>query len=66
MAKRNPYVAKTGLRGDSVRDVCAAASLRVYDPFFDDHWSFRPANRRPRKRVVREVDMARLVAHLLR
>lgn len=65
MPKRNPYVAKTGLRRDNVRDVCAAASLRVYDPCFDDHWSFKP-NHRPRKRAVREVDIARLVAHLLK
>jgi hypothetical protein len=65
MPKRNPYFAKTGLQSDNVRAVCAAASLRVYDPCFDDHWSFKP-NHRPRKHVERKVDFARLVAHLLK
>lgn len=66
MAKRNPYVAKTGLRSDNIRAVCADASLRVYDPCFDDHWSFK--RQHTRKRAIRkcEVDIARLVAHLLK
>ena len=65
MKQRVLHFAKTGPQSDNVRSVCAAASLRVYDPCFDDHWSFKP-NHRPRKRVERKVDISRLVAHLLK
>jgi len=61
------HFGRTGPRRDNLPHVCASASLRVYDPFFDRDWSFQPPKKRQRRaRRVQSVSVEKLIAHLLK
>jgi hypothetical protein len=61
------HFGKTGPCRDNLPHVCAAASLHVYDPFFDKNWAFQPTKKRQRRaRRVQSVSVEKLIAHLLK
>lgn len=54
------------MRGDSIRRVCADASLRTFDPFHDYRWEWKPWKRYSNKRRrLRTMSYRQLVEFML-